>query len=178
MLLPRNHQSDLRGLGPPEAHRGGCTAWLPQAGRSEAGHDPGAPGRLRTRARARVRRAAPIAPRAPSDPGMGLGDGGRPQQPQRTARDRRVPTRRPRGPLPAPRRRSPGPSLPLQARLRRGSDSARGSSMGSPRAARTFTGAQKRRAGSTAQAWRPRPWRSGGGADSAVTQGIPLAISQ
>lgn len=189
MLLPRSHQGDPRGAGPPETHRGGCTALAAPGWPRPAGRRQGATlQRLADSAPAPVPGSAERLPWRPAPARTPARGGG--ARRQRMARGRGGGggrTRHPRGPLPSPRRRSPGPTrtprepaepagrpLPPRARLRRGSDSSRGSSMGSPRAAGPSLERRTPRASSTAQAWRPRPRRSGGGADRAVTQGMPL----
>lgn len=158
----------------------GCGA---RAGWWEAGRDPAARGRP---GRPLLRRAQPPSPgaRLPSlpAPARTLARGARPQWPRRTARSRQDPVRDPRGPLPFPGSRSPGrqeaeparqsrPPSP-RARLRRGSDSARGSAMEPPRAALTRPGAPDAQHELHCAGVEAPPLEvGGGGADGAVTLG-------
>lgn len=196
MLPPRSHQGDPRGLGLPEVHRGGCTRLrgaggrlgeASRAGRSEAGRDPAARGRP---CRPLLRREQPPAlggrfPSLPA-PAQTPAPRARPQRRHRTAQSQQDPTHNPHGPLPSPGRRSPGPSrtlrqaaepagqsrpLPPRARLKRGSDSAPGSAMDHRTPLGPSPKRRTRSASYTAQAWRPRPRRSGREADDTVTLG-------
>lgn len=140
-----------------------------RAGWSEAGRDPAARGRPGLPL---LRRAQPPSPgaRLPSPRPLGPWPAGRDGSGdgERRGQD---PVRHPRGPLPFPGSRSPGrqeaepagqsrPPSP-RARLRRGSDSARGSAMEPPRAPLEPCGERRMPStSSTAQAWRLRPWRS------------------
>lgn len=174
LLPPRSHRGGPRkglGLGSPGtpgAAGAGCPGCVDRGRRGrrcalrgaapgQARPDPAASGRrrrrpqLRARAGAALRKASGPAGSRPARTSAGQGGRARSDSSD-TARATGPPRSTPRGPVPSPGRRSPGPTwtlrqadkpsgqsrpLPPRARLRRGSDSA----MGSPRAAGTLADA-------------------------------------